>query len=109
VALSRPDEAGPKLVAGGYGRITGLGAGCSDGEFAGAVALSPKGLAALKLAAAKHADGTADPSLAVLLEELLAQGHELRAVDIGSGWAVLRTLDDVQRIVALLSTEAARR
>ncbi len=76
----------------------------ADGEFAGALALSPGGAAALLAACAQGPAGAFHeaPSferamLTDALQELIARGQEVRAVPIYKGWSEVDTFDDYRR------------
>ncbi|MGW2812596.1 isocitrate lyase/phosphoenolpyruvate mutase family protein [Streptomyces sp. NPDC001415] len=93
-----------RRVSGGDGsRVTGVGGQDADGEFAGAAAFSPQGFAALREAADKHRANGSRATLADLLADLIEAGHQVGAVEIGSGWMELRTAADARRAAALLA------
>ncbi|MEU9084681.1 isocitrate lyase/phosphoenolpyruvate mutase family protein [Streptomyces sp. NPDC048357] len=81
----------------------------ADGEFAGAAACSAEGFTALRQVAEKRRANGSEATLADLLTDLLAAGHRVRAVEIGSGWLELRTPQDVSRATELFATRETGR
>ncbi|GGK86686.1 phosphoenolpyruvate mutase [Mangrovihabitans endophyticus] len=101
---------GRRICGDGVPRLTALGVpdAEADAEFAGAAVLSAKGFAALHDAAvARRAGGHPCATLAELLADLVAAGWPVHAVEIASGWAELRTADDLRRVSALLTRDEA--
>ncbi|MFF1837837.1 isocitrate lyase/phosphoenolpyruvate mutase family protein [Streptomyces sp. NPDC058231] len=91
------------------GEVAGRAGDRADGEFAGAAAFSAAGMALLRRAAEKRRANSEQADLARLLDDLLADGHQPRAVEIASGWLELRTDDDVHRATQMLAAREAAR
>ncbi|WP_078873749.1 isocitrate lyase/phosphoenolpyruvate mutase family protein [Streptomyces seoulensis] len=94
---------GRRLSAGDGIRVTGVGGQGADGEFAGAAVFSPQGFAALREAAGKRRANGSPATLADLLTDLVEGGHQVGAVEIGSGWMELRTAADAEHAAGLLT------
>ncbi len=90
-------------AASGSGVLAAVGAE-ADGEFAGAAVFSAEGFGALRQVAEKRRANGREATLADLLVDLLAAGHRVRAVEIGSGWLELRTPQDLARATELFAT-----
>ncbi|WP_063760120.1 isocitrate lyase/phosphoenolpyruvate mutase family protein [Streptomyces sp. NRRL S-1022] len=99
---SRAHE-GRRLSTGDGSRVTGVGGQDACGEFAGAAVFSPKGFAALREAADKRRANGSTATLADLLIDLVEGGHQVGAVEIGSGWMELRTVADAEHAAGLLT------
>ncbi|WP_239696152.1 isocitrate lyase/phosphoenolpyruvate mutase family protein [Streptomyces sp. Ncost-T6T-1] len=93
-----------RRIGGAAGSNVLVAAGAeADGEFAGAAAFSAAGFTALREVAEKRRANDSVATLADLLGDLLAAGHRVHAVEIGSGWLELRTPEDISRATELLA------
>ncbi|MCX4763943.1 isocitrate lyase/phosphoenolpyruvate mutase family protein [Streptomyces sp. NBC_01275] len=110
LSLSLSSSAGgARRVAREEAEVVGTGSRDADGEFAGAAAFSPRGFALLREVAEKRRADSVPATLAGLITDLVAAGHRIRAVEIGSGWLELRTADDVRLATDLLFGQGAGR
>ncbi|MFI1647753.1 isocitrate lyase/phosphoenolpyruvate mutase family protein [Streptomyces avidinii] len=104
LALDSVARGGRRIgAASGSGVLAAVGAE-ADGEFAGAAVFSAEGFGALRQVAEKRRANGREATLADLLVDLLAAGHRVRAVEIGSGWLELRTSQDLGRAAELFAT-----
>ncbi|WP_405440046.1 isocitrate lyase/phosphoenolpyruvate mutase family protein [Streptomyces avidinii] len=104
LALDSVARGGRRIgAASGSGVLAAVGAE-ADGEFAGAAVFSAEGFGALRQVAEKRRANGREATLADLLVDLLAAGHRVRAVEIGSGWLELRTPQDLARAAELFAT-----
>ncbi|WP_405530795.1 isocitrate lyase/phosphoenolpyruvate mutase family protein [Streptomyces avidinii] len=104
LALDSVARGGRRIgAASGSGVLAAVGAE-ADGEFAGAAVFSAEGFGALRQVAEKRRANGREATLADLLVDLLAAGHRVRAVEIGSGWLELRTPQDLGRAAELFAT-----
>ncbi|APU40698.1 isocitrate lyase/phosphoenolpyruvate mutase family protein [Streptomyces sp. TN58] len=95
---------GRRLTGASGSEVLAVAGSEADGEFAGAAAFSAQGFAALRQVAEKRRADGAEGTLADLLTDLLAAGHRVGAVEIGSGWLELRTAADIARAAELFAT-----
>ncbi|MDF6043839.1 isocitrate lyase/phosphoenolpyruvate mutase family protein [Streptomyces sp. JH14] len=95
---------GRRICASESVEVIGRAGDRPDGEFVGAAAFSPAGMAVLRRAAEKRQANSVHACLADLLNDLLADGHQPHAVEIASGWLELRTEDDIRRATQMLAT-----
>ncbi|MFJ4861563.1 isocitrate lyase/phosphoenolpyruvate mutase family protein [Streptomyces sp. NPDC088748] len=104
LALDSVARDGRRIGAASGSGVLAAVAAEADGEFAGAAVFSAEGFGALRQVAEKRRANGREATLADLLVDLLAAGHRVRAVEIGSGWLELRTPQDLARATELFAT-----